>query len=90
MNISVIYSDDALRQLKKLSPALAERIVLKVKDNALQANPLSRAKALQGELRGRYRYRVGDYRVIFVIDAKRVVIILTVLSVKHRKDVYRR
>jgi mRNA interferase RelE/StbE len=89
MNVSVIYSDDALRQLKKLSPALAERIVLKVKDNAIQDNPLSRAKALQGELRGRYRYRVGDYRIIFTIGSDGTVTILTILSVKHRKDVYR-
>ena len=48
MNVTVIYSDDALRQLKKLSATLSKRIVLKIVDNAAQADPLGRAKALQG------------------------------------------
>lgn len=89
MPVTVRYSDDALRQLKKLHSVLARRIVLKVADNASQADPLSRAKALQGSLRGKYRYRIGDYRVVFVLDGHGVVTILTVISVKHRKDVYR-
>lgn len=41
---------------------------------------------LKGELAGRYRYRVGNYRVMYRIeDDKRVVI---VLLIKHRKDIY--
>lgn len=40
MNLTVIYSDDALRQLKKLNPTLAKRIILKIVDNASQADPL--------------------------------------------------
>ncbi len=89
MHVTVVYSDEALRQLKKFSPILSKRIVLKVKENASLLNPLSRAKALHGQLSGRYRYRVGDYRVVFTVDAKGVVTILTILSVQHRKDVYR-
>jgi mRNA interferase RelE/StbE len=89
MNVTIIYSDDALRQLKKLSATLSRRIVLKIADNAVQADPLSRAKALQGTLSGKYRYRIGDYRAIFTIDAKGNITILVVLSIKHRKDIYK-
>lgn len=89
MSIRIIYSDDALRQLKKLSLALSRRIVLKIADNASQVNPLTRAKPLQGRLSGKYRYRIGDYRVIFVIDDKGNVIVLTVLTISHRKDIYK-
>lgn len=89
MNVTIIYSDDALRQLKKLSPALSKRIVLKIADNVLQVDPLSRAKALQGKLSGKYRYRIGDYRAIFTIDDKETITVLTVLNIKHRKDIYK-
>ncbi|QQR65351.1 type II toxin-antitoxin system RelE/ParE family toxin [Candidatus Kaiserbacteria bacterium] len=87
--MTIIYSDDALRQLKKLSPALSKRIVLKIADNVLQDDPLVRAKALQGTLSGKYRYRIGDYRAIFTIDENGNITILTILSIKHRKDVYK-
>ena len=41
---------------------------------------------LKGELAGRYRYRVGNYRVMYRIDddTKEVLVLL----IKHRKDVY--
>ncbi len=89
MNVTVIYSDDALRQLKKLNSALAKRIILKIADNAAQTDPLSRAKALQGRLSGKYRYRIGDYRAIFIFDAHGNLRVLTVLIIKHRKEIYR-
>ncbi|MBY0310185.1 type II toxin-antitoxin system RelE/ParE family toxin [Patescibacteria group bacterium] len=89
MSATVIYSDDALQQLKKLSPLIAKRIVLKIADNASQAEPLARAKALQGRLSGKYRYRIGDYRVVFTYDGKGGIVVLIVLTIKHRKDVYR-
>lgn len=34
---------------------------------------------------GTYRYRIGDYRVIFDMDGKKVVI----LRIGHRREVYR-
>lgn len=89
MEVSVIYSHDALRQLKKLPPALSKRIVLKVSDNANQADPLSRAKALQGRLSGKYRYRIGDYRAIFSISDDGQIAIFMILDVRHRKDAYK-
>jgi mRNA interferase RelE/StbE len=87
--ISVIYSRDAYKDLMQLGKVTARRIVLKIEDNAKQSDPLARAKALTGNLAGRYRYRVGDYRVIFSIDKAGHVLILKVLLIKHRKDVYR-
>jgi len=34
---------------------------------------------------GEYRLRIGDYRVLFDLDGKNIVI----LRIQHRKDVYR-
>ncbi len=89
MLVEIIYSRDALRQLKKLSPTVAKRIIIKITANANQENPLVRAKTLQGRLAGKYRYRIGDYRVIFKIDDSGKVRVLMVLAIKHRKDVYK-
>lgn len=89
MDVSVVYSKDALRQLKKLPQAIAKRIVLKIAENAAQTEPLSRAKPLQGRLSGRYRYRIGEYRAIFSINDDGQVIVLMILDIRHRKDVYK-
>lgn len=37
--------------------------------------------------RGEYRLRVGDYRVLYEIDDKRKIV--EIVSVGHRRDVYR-
>jgi mRNA interferase RelE/StbE len=34
-----------------------------------------------------YRYRVGDYRIVYEIHDDKVVVL--VVAVKHRKDIYR-
>ena len=34
-----------------------------------------------------FRIRVGDYRVIYRIDGKRVVVVI--VRIGHRRDVYR-
>ena len=44
-------------------------------------------KPLRGELAGRWSLRIGDYRVIYVIDENQKIVIL--YSVKHRKVIYK-
>lgn len=43
------------------------------------------AKQLENSRIGEYRLRVGDYRVLFDLEGKDIII----LRVQHRKDVYR-
>jgi mRNA interferase RelE/StbE len=50
-------------------------------------DPRQWGKALQGEKRGLWRYRVGDYRLICDIRDEKITIL--VLELGHRKDVYR-
>lgn len=45
-------------------------------------------KALKGELRGFWSFRVGVYRVIYTIVHQRVCV--EVLRIQHRKEVYER
>ena len=44
-------------------------------------------RPLRGELSGKHSLRIGDYRVIYVIDEDENLVIL--YTVKHRKKVYR-
>lgn len=55
---------------------------------SLEQNPRQHPniKALKGELAGRYRYRVGDYRVVYRIDEDAAEVII--LLIKHRREVY--
>lgn len=50
-------------------------------------NPRQWGRPLQGEKRGLWRYRVGDYRLICDLRDERITVV--VLQVGHRKDVYR-
>lgn len=43
-------------------------------------------KKLIGNLDGFYRYRVGNYRLVYTVDEKRNIIFLSELV--HRKDAY--
>lgn len=87
--VSVIYSPDARKDLLHLEKKTALRIVRKIAENAQLDNPLVRAKPLVGVLAGKFRYRVGEYRAIIMLDDAGHVCVLNVLRVKHRKDVYR-
>ena len=49
-------------------------------------DPRRHGKALTGNLGGRWRYRVGDYRLLARIDDGRVLIL--VLHVGHRREIY--
>jgi len=43
---------------------------------------------LRGGDRGRWRVRVGDYRIVYVIEDAELVVL--VLRVAHRREAYRR
>jgi mRNA interferase RelE/StbE len=78
----------ALKELRKLSPPVAQGLLRFVNERLLSTgDPRSHGKALQGDLKGHWRYRVGDYRIIARIDDG--VFLITVLAIAHRREVYR-
>lgn len=80
------YTETARKQLKKLDKAMQKRILDYMDEVALLENPRSRGKALVENMRGLWRYRVGDYRVICEIQESRIII--SVLKIGHRKNIY--
>ncbi|MBI2665794.1 type II toxin-antitoxin system RelE/ParE family toxin [Candidatus Woesearchaeota archaeon] len=80
----LIYSPSALKQLEKLEHQLKERIIIALE--RLRIRPEScDIKKLVG-IEG-YRFRVGDYRVIFEMEKNKLVIL--VLQIGHRKNIYK-
>jgi mRNA interferase RelE/StbE len=84
----VIYSDNSLKDLRKIENAIAKRIVKKIAFFSQQLDVLEFAKPLRGLGDGRFRFRIGDYRAIFAIDKSGKIQILMILNVKHRKEIY--
>jgi mRNA interferase RelE/StbE len=54
----------------------------------LAENPYRVGKPLRNHLKGRYSARRGEFRVIYQIFDDRVVV--RVIHIAHRRDVYRR
>jgi mRNA interferase RelE/StbE len=73
------------KDLKAL-PKLDQRKVLEQIGKVLAKNPYL-GKALSGEFKGLYRWKTGRFRVIYEIHKD--VLIILVLKIGHRKDVYR-
>jgi mRNA interferase RelE/StbE len=85
MAYEIEISDDAKHAFKKLDRRIAQRIYTKLKDIANSTDPFQRVKRLEGvEF---FSLRVGDYRVI--LDLKRNKLIIFVIKIGHRRDVYR-
>lgn len=77
-------SKSVRKQLKKLPLHINEKVVKAL--NAIQENPLSGVK-LHGDLKNYYKYRVGDYRIIYKFD--KALSVVEILKVEHRQGVYR-
>ncbi len=65
------------------------KILKYLENNVLSLkNPRSCGKALTGNKKGYWRYRVGDYRVICEIKDREIVIL--VIDIDHRSTVYKK
>ena len=84
----VEYTKAALRQLKKMD-CFDARLILSWIGKNLEGceDPRVRGKGLSANRAGEWRYRVGDYRVLCMLDDGRLVV--EVFSVGHRSDVYK-
>jgi mRNA interferase RelE/StbE len=79
----LIYSPSALKQLEKLEHNIKERIIVVLERLRIRPEScdIKKLVGMQG-----YRFRVGDYRIIFDIEKNKLLIL--VLKIGRRKDVY--
>lgn len=83
MAYNVVYKKSVHRDLKKLSKAEACRILDHIEEE-LSKKPESNP-VLKGRFAGLRTFRVGDYRVIYIVLGDEILI----LRIGHRSNVYK-
>ena len=87
MIYKVRFTKQALKTLEKLDKQTAALILGWIKKNLENTiNPFIHGKALLGDLKGSWRYRIGDYRLICHIVNEELIIL--VLRIGDRRDIY--
>jgi mRNA interferase RelE/StbE len=85
MRYTLVYTREAKKNIEKFDPSI-RRII----ENALETLSLDpfRGKQLSYELAGLRSFRTSEYRIIYQIKRRQVLII--VISVGHRREIYKR
>ncbi len=83
----VRFSDQVLKSLKKMDRSTAA-IILGFIEKRLNGclDPRTIGKPLKANHSGKWRYRVGDYRLLCLLEDETITI--TLIAISHRKDVY--
>ncbi len=84
MAYRIVYKKSVHRDLKKIGKAQASHVLDQIEKDLIE-HPES-LPTLKGPFAGLRKYRIGDYRVIFVILDEDIVI----LRIGHRRDVYKK
>jgi len=80
---TIEYKSSVIRDLRRLDREVAMRILDEI-ERSLGGDP-SPGEALTGTFKGLYKYRVGEYRVIFARFPDKILI----LRIGHRRSAYR-
>lgn len=80
----ILYHPDVVRRdLPGLNRDVKDRLKTAI-ENRLTNAPQDYGKPLRGALRSVWSLRVGDYRVVYLIEGDKV----RILQVAHRRDAY--
>ena len=84
----VVFDDKIKKDLKKLVTQTLKALFNWIEKNLQNTTePRLKGKALTGNKKGYWRYRIGDYRLITRIEDKKLLIIA--INFKHRREVYK-
>lgn len=73
------------KDYERIPKNLRQRIQRAIKSR-LSVDPIAVGKPMWHGLRGCYRIRIGDYRVVYKVDKDRIVVLI--LDIDNRRDVY--
>jgi mRNA interferase RelE/StbE len=86
---AIEFDEAARRELNKLDPTVARRILKFLLERVAKLeDPRKIGERLQGILHHLWKYRVGDYRIL--CSFKQEVLVVLVLEIGHRREIYRR
>lgn len=87
MNFKIKFTEQALKQLKKMDKHTASLITGWLRKNIEDcSDPRQHGKGLTANRSGQWRYRVGDYRIIVEIQDEKIIVL--VVGIGHRKEIY--
>lgn len=86
MTYSVEFTRQAEEDLARLDKTIAQHIANKI-DWLSQSMESIIPAPLKGQFRGKYKLRVGDWRVIYSLEHSSQLI--TIYAVRHRREVYK-
>lgn len=84
MSFKIVYTKTASKDIQKLDSVAKRKIKKKIE--AYSKRPLFYARRLMDTKIGAYRWRAGNYRIVFDIDRRTIII----LRVGHRREIYNR
>ena len=88
MNYTVRFTKQSAKELLKLDKPTRALITGWIEKNLEGCeNPRVHGKGLTANQSGKWRYRIGDYRLIADIQVDQILILI--LNVGHRRDVYK-
>jgi len=77
------------REFRKLDRYTQKMVKAWIEKNLVGCeDPRAHGKGLTANLSGQWRYRIGDYRLICLIEDDKLVILA--LTIGHRSDIYRK
>ena len=89
MGWEIEFDPAALKELRKLDKPVEPRILKFLRERVARLDdPRQVGASLQGTLSGLWKHRVGGYRLICSLEGERLV--LLILRIGHRRDVYER
>lgn len=85
MSWKIVYKESVQKDLKKISKDI-KYIIKRAIEEKLMVDPVRFGLPLRNNLKGLFKLRVGDYRIIYSI--KKATVTVYVIKIGHRKDVY--
>ena len=84
--MKVVFSRHIIKDIKKIDHKAQRRIKKKLLWFADQEKPLDFAETINDKEIGQYRFRIGDYRVLFDVEDNRII---RINAIGHRRDIYK-
>lgn len=87
MSYKVEYTKTAQKLIKKMDRYTQVMIMRWITNNLVDCTDLRiHGKALRGNLKNQWKYRVGNYRILCDIEDDKLIIL--VINVGHRREIY--
>lgn len=86
-----MFSIAETKTFEKIKASLDAKLYLKIKTIVypqLRENPFfgTNIKKLKGEFEGYYRYRLGNYRLFYIVENDKIMVFI--VDIKHRQGAY--